>query len=174
MDFCYAIEIELGFGFEGLTSGLGDRFCVSSVFHCVEEHVIPSRVGTKLNNEAARWAQKWSWSCLGHPLIQIIGFSLRLSFYLFSCFSYSNFFLTSCAISVCLPASFFFFFLLFLSLSLSTSLCPSILKFSRLFFWLAGLAVCLFVYLSMSLYVSQCLSLSLSLSPCHWFCVSLV
>ena len=54
MDFCFVIEIELGFGFEGLTSGLGNRFCVFSVFHCVEKHVIPSRGGTKFNNEAAR------------------------------------------------------------------------------------------------------------------------
>ena len=54
MDLCYVIEIELGFGFGGLTSGLGDRLCVFSVFHCIEEHVMPSSRGTTLNNGAAR------------------------------------------------------------------------------------------------------------------------
>ena len=69
MDVCYVTELELGFGFAGLTSGLGDRFrvrvwgltsglgdqfCVFSVSICVEEHVMPSRGGTKLNNGAAR------------------------------------------------------------------------------------------------------------------------
>ena len=101
------------------------------------------------------------WSCLGHPQIQIIGslsVCLSTSFHVLVTVS---FFLTSCVISVCLPASLSFSAL---SLSISTSLCPSLLKFSRLSFWLAGLAVCLFVYLSMSLYVSLCLSLSLSLS----------
>ena len=90
-------------------------------------------------------------------------FSLRLSFYLLSCFSYSNFFsLLVLSLSVSLPRS------LFLTLSLSLHLSARLFLSSLVCLsgWLVWLSVCLSICrcLSMSLYVSLCLSLSLSLS----------
>ena len=48
MDFGHAIEIELGFGFGGSTSRLGDRFCVFSVFHLCRRTCDALQVGRPL------------------------------------------------------------------------------------------------------------------------------
>ena len=141
MDFGYVIEIDLGFWFGGLTSGLGDRFCVFSVVHLCRRTCDPFQGWHKIEQWGREMSSKMVLVVFGPSLHHHNRFlSPPLSFYLFSCFSLFSFSFSPLmfSLSVSLPRSLFFcsfsfsFSLFCFSLSLSLSLSLSFSLFFSL------------------------------------------